>query len=129
MPLVRITLAAPVAPAARRDIADGVHRALVETAGVPADDRNQVVREVPPEDLIWSPQYLGLRHTGRMVFVEITLNLGRTVEVKKALYARIAENLASAVPGLGKEDVLISLVEVPKENWSFGAGAMSYPPT
>ena len=50
----------------------------------------------------------------------------RSSEVKKALYARIAENLAAA-PGLGKDDVLVSLVEVARENWSFGGGAMSYP--
>jgi phenylpyruvate tautomerase PptA (4-oxalocrotonate tautomerase family) len=61
------------------------------------------------------------------VFIQVTLNLGRTVEVKKALYARIAENLAAS-PGLRKDDVLVSLVEVPKENWSFGGGVMSYPP-
>ena len=55
--------------------------------------------------------------------IQITLNLGRTVDVKKALYSRIAENLAAS-PGLRKDDVLVSLVEVPKENWSFGGGAM-----
>ena len=54
MPLAHITFAGPVAPALRRAAADGVHHALVETAGVPADDRFQVVREVAAEDLVWS---------------------------------------------------------------------------
>ena len=43
MPLVRITVAQGTAPEARRAIGDGVHRALVETANVPADDRFQVI--------------------------------------------------------------------------------------
>jgi phenylpyruvate tautomerase PptA (4-oxalocrotonate tautomerase family) len=128
MPLVRITLAGGRSAEDRRAIADGVHQALVETAAVPPDDRFQSVHEVADPDLHWSATYLGLQRTGAIVFVQIFLNVGRTVEVKKALYARIAEKLAKA-PGLRKEDVLVNLVEVPRENWSFGGGTMSYPPT
>ena len=59
--------------------------------------------------------------------VEITLNAGRTVEVKKALYAAIAAGLGKAA-GVRPDDVLVNLVEVARENWSFGGGVMSYPP-
>jgi phenylpyruvate tautomerase PptA (4-oxalocrotonate tautomerase family) len=128
MPLVRITLAQGRSPEERRAIADGVHQALVETAAVPADDRFQSVHEVAASDLHWNASYLGLQRTAAVVFVQIFMNAGRTVEVKKALYAGIAEKLAAA-PGLRKEDVLVNLVEVPRENWSFGGGVMSYPPT
>jgi phenylpyruvate tautomerase PptA (4-oxalocrotonate tautomerase family) len=125
MPLVRITLAQGTSPEHRRAIADGVHQALMETANVPEDDRFQVVQEAPPSDFHWSPTYLGISRTAAVVFVQIFLNLGRTPEIKKALYARIAEKLAAS-PGLRKEDVLVNLVEVPRENWSFGNGVMSY---
>ena len=47
--------------------------------------------------------------------------------MKKALYAGIAERLASGA-GVRPEDVLVNLIEVPRENWSFGGGLMSYPP-
>jgi phenylpyruvate tautomerase PptA (4-oxalocrotonate tautomerase family) len=53
------------------------------------------------------------------------MNVGRTVEMKRALYRRITE-LLSADPGIRPEDVLINLVEVQKENWSFGNGIASY---
>jgi hypothetical protein len=43
------------------------------------------------------------------------------------LYRRIATNLAGAV-GLRLEDAWINLVEVAKENWSFGNGVASYAP-
>jgi phenylpyruvate tautomerase PptA (4-oxalocrotonate tautomerase family) len=128
MPLVRITLARGKDAAARRAIADGVHAALVATAGVPADDRFQVIEQVEPEDLIFDPSYLGVRREGPVVFVQITLNAGRTLEVKRALYARIADEL-HARAGLRREDVLVNLLEVARENWSFGGGLMSYPPT
>jgi phenylpyruvate tautomerase PptA (4-oxalocrotonate tautomerase family) len=127
MPLVHITLAAGRPEAERRRIADAVHQALVATANVPADDRFHAVHEVPAESLIWDPGYLGLWRSPRLVFIQITLNTGRTIEVKKALYAAIAAGLGEAA-GVRADDVLVSLVEVPRENWSFGGGVMSYPP-
>jgi 4-oxalocrotonate tautomerase len=127
MPLVRITLAAGRPAADRRRIADAVHEALVATANVPADDRFQVVQEVPARSLVWDPRYLGQSRSPKVVFIEITLNAGRTVEVKKALYAAIAAGLGKAA-GMQPDDVLVNLVEVPRENWSFGGGVMSYPP-
>jgi len=127
MPLVRITLAEGTTREHRRAIADGVHQALVEVAAVPADDRFQILEEVPAAALIWSPTYLGIRRSGSLVIVQIFFNAGRSVEVKQRLYAGIAERVTAAT-GLRKEDLLVSLVEVAKENWSFGNGAMSYPP-
>ena len=128
MPLVRITLAAGRPAAERRRIADAVHDALVAAASVPADDRFQVVQEVPADSLVWDAHYLGQSRSPQVVFIEITLNAGRTVEVKKALYAAIAAGLGKAA-GVRPDDVLVNLVEVPRENWSFGGGVMSYPPT
>lgn len=127
MPLVRISLARGTSPAYRRALADGVHHALVEKAAVPADDRFQVVEELEPENLIADPRYLGHERTPAVVFVQIVLNAGRSVEVKRALYASIVENLARN-PGLRPDDLLVSLVEVAREDWSFGGGRMSYPP-
>jgi phenylpyruvate tautomerase PptA (4-oxalocrotonate tautomerase family) len=45
--------------------------------------------------------------------------------MKRALYKRIAELLGDN-PGIRRQDVLINLVEVQKENWSFGNGLASY---
>lgn len=126
MPLVRITVPQGLPVDRRRAVADGVHAALVETAGVPADDRFQVVETAAEGGLVFDPGYLGIQRRGPVVFVQVFLNLGRSVEVKRALYARIAEKLAPA--GIRREDVLVNLVEVPRENWSFGGGVMSYPP-
>jgi phenylpyruvate tautomerase PptA (4-oxalocrotonate tautomerase family) len=127
MPLVRIMLAEGRPPAFKRSVADQVHLALVETAGVPKDDRFQTIEEFPESQFFLDPGYLGITRTKACVFVQIFLNEGRTVEVKKALYARIAENLGRD-PGLATGDILVNLVEVKKENWSFGGGVMSYPP-
>jgi|KBSSwiStaDraftv2_1062776.scaffolds.fasta_scaffold2299972_1 phenylpyruvate tautomerase PptA (4-oxalocrotonate tautomerase family) len=125
MPLVRITVVEGTPAETRRALGEGVHRALVECAGVPKDDRFQVIETAAAPDLVWDPAYLGIARTG-VVLVQIFLNQGRTVEVKSALYARIAE--AAEAAGVPRSNVLVNLVEVARENWSFGDGKMSYPP-
>jgi 4-oxalocrotonate tautomerase len=125
MPLVRIALRAGKSESYRRAVADSVHRAMVETINVPAKDRFQIITEHGPSDLIYDPSYLDIARTDGVVFIQITLNSGRSVELKKALFARIAA-LLSDNPGVRREDVLVSLVEVAKENWSFGNGIAQY---
>jgi 4-oxalocrotonate tautomerase len=125
MPLVRVDLRAGHSPAVRQAVGDAVHRAMVETIGVPADDRFQVIVEHPPEGLVYDPGYLGVSRSDGVVFIQITLNAGRTVEQKRALYARIAD-LVSAGAEVRRADILVSLVEVTKENWSFGDGVAQY---
>jgi 4-oxalocrotonate tautomerase len=125
MPLVSISLREGKPSTYRKAIADGVYEAMLATINVPANDRFQLITEHPAEGLVYDPGYLGIRRTDDVVFIQVTLNQGRSLELKKAFYARIAENLAKN-PGLRKEDVLISLVEVPKENWSFGNGVAQY---
>lgn len=125
MPLVRISLRKGKAAGYRAAIADGVHKAMVETIGIPLADRFQVIAEHDKEEMISDPAYLNIQRTDDVVFIQITMNAGRTVEMKKALYAGIVRYLAES-PGLRPQDVLINLVEVPRENWSFGNGEAQY---
>ncbi len=127
MPLVRISLRVGKSAAYHRAIGEGVHRAMVETINVPPLDRFQVITEHSSDDLIYDPRYLEIERSDDVVFVQITLNAGRTVDQKRALYARIAELLAET-PGVRPQDVLINLLEVPRENWSFGNGEAQYAP-
>ncbi|HKF42144.1 MAG TPA: tautomerase family protein [Thermoanaerobaculia bacterium] len=127
MPLVRVSLRRGKPSTYLQAIGESVHQAMVATINVPPEDRFQVITQHPPEELICDRQYLGIQRSPDAIVVQITLNSGRTVEMKRALYKAIAENL-SKNPGLRKEDVLVNLVEVAKENWSFGNGQMSYPP-
>ena len=126
MPLVRIALKERKTDAYRAAVGDAIHRAMVDTIDVPPDDRFQVFTEHAADALVYDPGYLGIHRGEEFVLIQITLNAGRTLEKKKALYRRIAENLAKD-PGIAPSDVMVNLVEVPKENWSFGNGAMSYP--
>jgi phenylpyruvate tautomerase PptA (4-oxalocrotonate tautomerase family) len=125
MPLVRIDVLPGRTPEQLRAIADGVHRALIEAIGIPEADRFQVISQNTRDSLLFDPGYLGIRRTEGVVFVQITMSSGRTLEQKKALFAAVARNLATD-PGVRPEDVFVNLVEVAKENWSFGNGIAQY---
>jgi len=125
MPLVRISLRQGTSLEYRKAIGDGIHRAMIESLAVPPDDHFQVITEHPPEGLIYDPQYLGIQRSDRVVFVQITLSTGRKPQQKRKLFKRIAELLQES-PGLRPQDVLINLVEVSWENWSFGNGEAQY---
>ncbi len=125
MPLVRISHPRRDDPAFATALGDAVHRALVESMNVPADDKFQIITTHDAGQIVHPPAYLGIAHTDAVVIIQITLNTGRTVEQKRALYAQIADLLADG-PGVPRSDIIISLVEVVKENWSFGDGIAQY---
>ena len=125
MPLVRIDLPASTSDADTQAVSEGVHDALVETFNVPRDDRFQVVSRQPEGAIICTPEYLGVRHSRRVVFVQIACAPGRTLDQKRSLYSAIAGNVASRSTFL-PADVIINLVETHRENWSFGNGIAHY---
>src|SRR5580700_2769175 len=125
MPLVRISLREGKSEAYKKAVADGVHQAMVEGADVPANDRFQVITEHPAGGLIYDPSYLGIDRSDDVVFVQITLSTGRKLAQKKKLYERMSKILAEN-PGLRPQDLVINLVEVAWENWSFGNGDAQY---
>lgn len=126
MPLVRVSLIKGRTAEFRRRVGDAIHSALVETIGVPERDRFQLISEHDPNDLVYDREYLGIKRTDNIVVIQITISSGRTPAQKRALFRRIAENLAKL--DIRREDVWINLVEVARENWSFGLGLASYAP-
>jgi 4-oxalocrotonate tautomerase len=128
MPLVRIDIDASTSQEVRGTICNAVYDAMTSTARVPAHDKFMVVSEHGVGDLVFPQEgYLGIKYTPGIVFIQITWNAGRTTDVKKAFYKKVAEDI-HAKTGIRGEDVWINLVEVSPENWSFGNGEMQYAP-
>jgi 4-oxalocrotonate tautomerase len=125
MPLVRISLRQGTTHEYRKALGEGVHQAMVEALAIPPDDHFQVITEHPPDGLVYDPQYLGIRRSDRVVFVQITMSFGRKPQQKRKLFKRMAEILAEA-PGLPSQELVINLVETSWENWSFGNGEAQY---
>jgi phenylpyruvate tautomerase PptA (4-oxalocrotonate tautomerase family) len=125
MPLARIDIVRGKSAEYRRTVGDIVYSAMVDILKAPVNDRFQVIAEHPPEGHIADPNYLGIERTQDCVFIQLTLNSGRTVEQKKGFYKAVADELHERL-GIRREDVFINLLEVPKENWSFGNGVAQY---
>lgn len=125
MPLARIDLAKGKSAEYRRMIGEIVYDAMLEALNVPKDDRFQIINEHEPDNFIIDPSYLGIHRTRDCVVIQLTLNAGRGVEQKRSFYKAVADGLHERL-GLRREDVFISLVEVAKENWSFGNGEAQY---
>lgn len=119
MPLVRITLRAGLEADTRKAISAGVHRAMVATLGIPQDDLFHIIDERDADNLVFDHSFPGVERRD-VVFVQISLTRGRTVEQKKALYRAIADNVAQA--GVRPQDVFVVLSEVGREDFSMGDG-------
>jgi phenylpyruvate tautomerase PptA (4-oxalocrotonate tautomerase family) len=125
MPLVRISLLRGKGEAFGRKVGEVVYRAMVDTLNVPPKDKFQVITEHARDSLVYDPDYLDIARTDGFIAIQITLNEGRSVETKQAFYKRVAEGLRFELD-VRPQDVLINLVEVKKENWSFGNGIAQY---
>lgn len=125
MPLVRISLNRRDAPGYGRRIGQAVYRTMTEVIGVPAHDNFQIITEHAEGELVYDPSYLGIERSPGIVIIQITLSEGRTVESKQRFYRALADRLEIEA-GLRPADLFVSLVEVKKENWSFGNGVGQY---
>ena len=128
MPLVRINIARTATVDTVGAISAVVYDAMTRVAGVPANDKFQIVTRHAEDELIYPAQgYLGITYTPDIVFIQVTWNAGRTIEVKQAFYKAVAEGIAEKT-GLRVQDIFINLVDVAREDWSFGNGEMQYAP-
>jgi phenylpyruvate tautomerase PptA (4-oxalocrotonate tautomerase family) len=125
MPLVRIDMPKGKVPEDRRIIADVIYDVMIATLNVPQNDRFQIISERERDDLIIDPTYLDIQRSPDAIIIQITLSEGRSVELKKAFFKAVAEGLHDRA-AMRREDVFISLIEVKKENWSFGNGVAQY---
>ena len=121
MPLVRIALPKHLPTDFGKRVGETVYRTLVDVFNVPPHDHFQVITRHDRDGLIYDPEYLDIRRSDGFVAIQITLNEGRSVELKKAFYRQLADRLHTE-HGIRTEDVFVNLVEVKKENWSFGNG-------
>ncbi len=128
MPLVRIDISKD-APAERvRVVSQAVYGAMTEIANVPANDKFQIITRHSAEEIIYPEEgYLGCTYTPDLIFIQVTWVAGRSTDVKKAFYRRIADEIHEKA-GVRMDDIFISLVDAGREDWSFGNGEMQYAP-
>jgi len=127
MPFVRINLSKKYPDGVAQQVGDIIFQAMREHINVPEDDKFQVITKHDTNELVIPKSYLGIEYSEGIIFIQVTLNEGRTTEMKQQFYKAINEALVAKLK-LRPQDIVINLVEVNKENWSFGNGAMQYAP-
>ncbi|WP_317205782.1 tautomerase family protein [Janthinobacterium sp.] len=121
MPFIRLAVKKGTGPVQKDAIVQGVHRALVESINMPADELFNLVSEYDPEDFFYDRKFNGVARSDNVVVVEITMRRGRSDAMKKSLYAKIAENL-EADAKVSPKDVFIFMHENDYSDWSVGNG-------
>ena len=121
MPFARIDLAQGKSAEYRATIADIVYQGIVGVLKAPDGDRFIVVGEHKPENLIYDPQFLGMKRSPDFILIQVTSTVGNNKESKLAFFRYIADELGSKL-GVRPDDVMINMVFVQREDWSFGNG-------
>lgn len=123
MPLVKIDVIEGRKEEELTQLADVIQEVMMETFAAPKRDRFQIINEHKPGQLKILDAGLGYTRTDKIVFIQVTQQ-GRTREQKQAMYARMSEKLKSI--GIPPTDLIISVVENKKEDWSFGEGKAQF---
>jgi phenylpyruvate tautomerase PptA (4-oxalocrotonate tautomerase family) len=121
MPLVRITLSENYDLETQDFISKSIHQALIKEFNIPEDDYFHIIESIKPSQLRYPQTYLGVKHTEAIIFIQITAAIGRSGEQKRNLYKSIALHIKNSTQ-INPQEIIITLIETAKENWSFGNG-------
>jgi len=125
VPFTQISMTEGKSVEYRTTLMEEVYLAMRDTINIPEDDRFATISEHKPENINNSGSYLDIDRSDDVIFIQITLNRGRSTDQKKALYSKIAERLSDSLD-VRPEDVVVSLIEVQLEDWSLGNGEGQY---
>jgi len=123
MPLVRIDLSTKHSESFARQVGEIVYNVMREQINVPEDDKFQIITRHDGSELNIPKSYLGIEYSETIIFIQATISFGRSIEIKKKLYKAICETLVQKL-NVRPQDFFINLLEVSKDNWSFGNGEM-----
>ena len=121
MPFIRTCVHKDTPATQRQSIVDGIHQALVDSIGMPADELFNLVTDYDAQQFFYSRTFNGVARSDAVVVIEITLRRGRSDAMKRALYAGIAQNLEKNA-GVAPSDVFIFMHENDYSDWSVGGG-------
>lgn len=121
MPFARIDLIQGKAAEYRSTVADIVYRGIVDVLKAPEGDRFVVVGEHTSDNLIYDPGFLGFSRSADFILIQVTSTVGNSKELKLAFYRFVADELMSKL-SVRPDDIMINLVFVSREDWSFGNG-------
>lgn len=107
-------------PAKFASVISGViNSAMQEVLGVPPLENYIVCQGYPKAAILHAPGACSPEQLEKIVFVQITLNQGRSAELKANFFNELNRKLVGT-GFIQTENIFINLIEVGRENWSFG---------
>jgi hypothetical protein len=116
LPTVNLILPGHMPAERRKAISDGVHDALISEFGIHPKGRFHMVTPYDGANLIMDPAFLGIPRGPDFTFIQIVAAQGEGDDRKRALTRNIRANLAAS-GDLKPEDLLVSIIETPIQNW------------
>jgi phenylpyruvate tautomerase PptA (4-oxalocrotonate tautomerase family) len=123
MPLVRIDVIEGRSDEQITALSDAVQQVMIDTFAAPELDKYQVIHEHRPGRIRALDTGLGFARTDNIVLIQVTQQ-GRSTAQKQAMYAALSERLEKI--GVAPTDLIISVVENTKADWSFGMGRAQF---
>ena len=108
MPFVRIDLGNKHPEGFAQQVGDIVYEVMMAHINVPKDDKFQVITRHDSKELVVPKSYLGIEYSEEVIFIQVTLNEGRTTELKKKFYKAICESLVEKLK-VRPQDIFINL--------------------
>jgi phenylpyruvate tautomerase PptA (4-oxalocrotonate tautomerase family) len=121
MPFIRTSIKKGTSAEKRVSIVNGIHRALVDSIGMPEDELFNIVSEYESTHFYYDRKFNGFSRSDSLVAIEITLRRGRSDTMKRDLYLFITTNLENDA-GISPKDVFIFMHENDYSDWSVGGG-------
>ena len=121
MPFARIDLLKGKPAEYRATVAEVVYEGIVNVLKAPDGDRFIVISEHEPENLIYDPHFLGMERSADFILIQVTSTVGNQRDTKFAFYRFVADELKTKL-AVRPDDIMINMVFVDKEDWSFGDG-------
>ncbi len=108
----------------KRVLANALNQSLVQGLGIPEGDRFVILSEHGKDELFIHPTFFEMqRDPASALIITVMIGAHRPLEDKSKLVAAINRLVVEAV-GVSPDDVFITLIPVPNENFSFGRGEL-----
>ncbi|KQN16572.1 MULTISPECIES: tautomerase family protein [Sphingomonas] len=109
----------------RKAIADALAHSLQASFGLPPEDKFVVINEHAEGYLFLHPTYGDVDRSAGAIIISVHIPASRPMSQKRVLLKEIVQRLHDNV-GIRPDDVFVTLIPLPSENFSFGRGVSPF---
>ncbi len=120
MAIVRVDFAQSQPVEFAQRVAQVIDATMQKVLNIPANENYIVCQPFSKGATFHSPEHCSVDRLEKIVFIQITLNQGRSSDLKNTFFQQLKLALVDTKL-LSAENIFVNLVEVARENWSFSS--------